>query len=170
MKTLDKTNKTVVDDAVRLLKSDFVSLYEKLGYNKVLLGVSWHSIRTSKQGQDLIGQYQKKGLNPLKQPLTFISNVEEEAEERGKSQKKVKLVKEEPSLSVNEEVTDKTIKVSECDGWVGKKVNFSKRGSEVLLTGTVSSLVTGTDGKRYAKISVDGKICMKQVTGLTVVS
>jgi len=113
-KTLDKTDPKVIDDAVRLSKTDFTALYEKMGYTKVLVQIGWHSIRSSKQGQEAMDRYKQSGVNPEKQPVTFISNVEEEAAERVKEPKaKKEKVEKEKVAKVKKEKVVKEKKVKE---------------------------------------------------------
>ncbi len=88
MQTLDQTDRQVIEDAVRLLKSQFVDLYVEMGYNKEEVGSAWHKIRISKTGNDLLCNLYKK--NKHIQALTFISDIKEEVSIRKKKAKKNK--------------------------------------------------------------------------------
>lgn len=86
MKTLDTKNEIVIQDAVRLLKSDFTELYTRLGYDKRHVSLAWHSIRVSPKGQKLLTQIFKEAphMTQNNQAATFISDMDEEVEERAK--------------------------------------------------------------------------------------
>lgn len=76
----DITNSQVVDDAVRLLKSDFVSLYEKQGFDKIYSAAAWHSARISTRGRELLDQL-NGGRNHVNKAYSFL-DVEQEAAAR----------------------------------------------------------------------------------------
>lgn len=90
--TLDQTNPQVIEDAVKLLKSDFTALYEKQGYNKVLVGIAWHNIRVTPKAQALAKQLHPPG-HSHDQALSFISDVDEEVQARKEEKPKKKKVK-----------------------------------------------------------------------------
>ena len=85
---LDQTDKQVIEDAVRLLKSQFIDLYVEMGYNREKVGSAWHKIRTSKSGHELLCELYKKSKHV--QALTFISDIKEEVSIRKKKVKKNK--------------------------------------------------------------------------------
>lgn len=80
MKKLNLQDKQVMEDACRLLKSEFTKLYVKLGYDGSAVGLAWHSIRTSATGHDLMKKF-SKGLPPGNAASSFI-DVDEEAKYR----------------------------------------------------------------------------------------
>lgn len=85
METLNVQDPQVIEDAVRMLKSEFVELYTKLGYDKTHTGVSWHTIRTSPKGQEMRKSIYQ-GAQHL-QATTFITDMEQEVKERAKKKK-----------------------------------------------------------------------------------
>lgn len=86
MKTLDTKNEIIIRDAVRLLKSDFTELYTRLGYDRRHVSLAWHSIRVSPKGRKLLTQIFKGAPHMIQnnQAATFISDMDEEVEERAK--------------------------------------------------------------------------------------
>lgn len=85
---LDQTDPKVIEDAVRLLKSNFIELYVEMGYDKIELGPAWHKIRTSTAGNELFCRLYKNSKHA--QALTFISDVKDEVSYRNKQAKKKK--------------------------------------------------------------------------------
>lgn len=82
----------LLTDAVRLSKSDFIALYVQLGYEREDVGPAWHNLRVSAKGHELIKKL-KPSYMPKDQPLTFISDVKEEVEERQKKKRGRKKAK-----------------------------------------------------------------------------
>lgn len=173
-KKIDLKDPVNIDNAVKLSKSDFINLYDELGYNKILSGVAWHQIRTSPKGQEALSNL-PKGNNS--QAHSHISDFKEEGEllkqqlegkqpkvevkEEAAKQEKSKPVEKKRSKKVNDQV-DQTL--------VGKTVQFSKKGHEEVLTGKVISVFMGTDKKVYTKIRLaDYTTCMKQVDAVKVI-
>lgn len=79
----------VTEDAVRLLKSDFIALYVGLGYTAGAAGGGWHVIRTSKKGQELMNKLYPSN-KPRSQALSFIdvkAEIEFRKENGGKANK-----------------------------------------------------------------------------------
>lgn len=140
--TLDKNDPKVIDDAVRMSKSDFTAVYEALGYNKTLVGVAWHTIKTSPAGRAKIDEYKQNGLPSIEtQPATFIGNVAEEVQERKESEgkktkvKKEKVVKEKVA-KVKKEKAPKTAKpVKEKKEKSGKKGDKSQAIKDLIAAG-----------------------------------
>lgn len=81
----DINDPKVLEDGVRLLKSDFTNLYVELGFDRSLTSVLWHQIRMSPKGQAMRDQIPSSKLNGA---VSFISDVKEEAAERLKKKKK----------------------------------------------------------------------------------
>ena len=102
MKQLDIKTLEVLEDAVRLLKSDFVELYKEMGYNPSEVGEAWHSLRVSPRGMKLKSSIRSTSVN---QATSFISNAKEEAKARlGKK-------KEKESVSLERGSFDKIINI-----------------------------------------------------------
>ena len=83
------TNDEVVNDAVRLLKTDFVSLYKELGHDPARAGSLWHEIRVSPKGIRLRASI---GGSLVNSATSFISDIKEEAKVRLKKQKGLKFI------------------------------------------------------------------------------
>lgn len=99
---LNQDDPQVIEDAVKLLKSDFVALYEKQGFNKILVGIAWHNIRIAPKAQALAAKAYPPGKDKS-QALSFISNIDEEIQARAQSTKKLVKVKVEKKPPVVEE-------------------------------------------------------------------
>ena len=93
------TNDEVVNDAVRLLKTDFVSLYKELGHDPARAGSLWHEIRVSPKGIRLRASI---GGSLVNSATSFISDIKEEAKVRLKKQKGLKFI----DTITNEDITD----------------------------------------------------------------
>lgn len=146
MKPIPITSEEVINDAVRLSQSDFVSLYVEFGHDAQEARSSWFKVRASSKGKLLLQQLYGDKQNKV---ADFISDVKEEAGERVvEKQKKEKF---------------------SCKIKVGSRVEFEDRLSKVKLTGELLKLVIGTDGQEYAKIKRDGdgKLCLKKVKSIT---
>lgn len=81
------TNDEVINDAVRLLKTDFVSLYKELGHDPARAGSLWHEIRVSPAGIRLRAKIGGASVNSA---TSFISDIKQEAAIRlGKKKRSV---------------------------------------------------------------------------------
>lgn len=89
MNKVDTQDEQVVRDAVSLLKSDFVALYEKLGFDKTHTSIAWHTIRTSPAGRNMSATL-RKGVPGHIQALSVITDFDEEIQARKKMSKKKK--------------------------------------------------------------------------------
>lgn len=90
-----ENNPALLRDAVTLLKSDFVGLYVKMGYDRQEVGELWHTLRVSSAGYKL-----KKdiGAPSTAQATSFISDIDEEAKTRlGKKAKKKEAWQDDPN-------------------------------------------------------------------------
>lgn len=105
MKTLDQQDAQVIEDVARLSKSDFVDLYVEMGYDKIVVGPAWHSLRVTPKVQAIRAKFGHIGRSG--QPLSFISDIKAEAKIRMGGQRKLKaeFTVEEmaPKLSNNKE-------------------------------------------------------------------
>lgn len=75
----DITDSQVIEDGVKLLKTDFVNLYVGLGYDKIYAAAAWHNVRISTRGRELLDKRNKPGLQPH---FDIISDIPAEIEER----------------------------------------------------------------------------------------
>lgn len=86
MEKIDRTKESVILDAVRMGKGNFVELYEGMGHDKADAGLAWHQIRVSPKGRATMdAEYAKafpRGIPHVRQPLTFVSDVQEELKAR----------------------------------------------------------------------------------------
>ncbi len=82
MQEFNKQDPKIIQDAVRLLKSQFVEVYTKLGYERLEVSVGWHTMRMSPKGREIAASIYH-GASHL-QAATFISDVNEEVKERQK--------------------------------------------------------------------------------------
>lgn len=119
METIDKQSPQVIDDAVRLLKSDFVELYVKSGFDKTQAALTWHAVRVSPKGRE--------ALDALKLPkhiqaATMISDIDEEVQIRTKTKNKMAKKK-----SVEKQKPVKQKKVKSVDGERGQKTAVAKQ-------------------------------------------
>lgn len=103
----------IIQDAVRMMKSQFVELYVGLDYTSGAAGAAWHIIRTSKRGQELADKLYKG--RSRQQALTFIGDMKEEIAERKKYNNRLpkteEEVEEEVEVAVEEEKVVKKEKV-----------------------------------------------------------
>ncbi len=139
-KKINQNEKEVINDAVRLSKSDFISLYvAELGYEENNSSDAWHLIRASKKGQAL--------AKTLKVKVDVPSKVEIESI-------KTKVKEEKPSVEVTTDLV------------IGSDIEFTTRSKE-KLSGKVLKVIIGTDNKEYVKIKLpDGKIALKRTNAL----
>ncbi len=138
-KKISLNEKEVVNDAVRLPKGDFISLYvTELGYEEQDASNAWHLIRSSNKGQALAKVLNVK-VDPLKEEAETI---------------KQKLKDE----SSKKEVSLKLKKDSE--------IKFIDR-NKVETIGKVIKVLIGTDGREYVKIKLsDGKTSLKRTNAI----
>ena len=117
MTTIDRNDEQVMTDAVRLLKSDFVGLYQGLGFDKMDVSLAWHTIRTSSKGRELMDKLYQ-GRKHV-QALSYIGDMQAEIEYRKKNNKpnnKMNTIEQEQETSVvsseqpSEEVKSKKTK------------------------------------------------------------
>ena len=133
---IDRTSESIILDAVRMGKGNFVELYHAMGYDAGDVGLAWHQIRVSSRGRAVMeAEYAKaypKGIPHVRQPLTFV-NVEEELKSRNieLKQKPIQTMsdsKEVATPSKKKEVAkEKVAKPKEVDGDRGKKTAVAKQ-------------------------------------------
>lgn len=111
---IDVKDPEVLRDGVRMLKSQFVELYEKLGYSQGDASSAWHIIRTSPKGQEMMNQLYKKG--DTNKVATFITEtgMDDEVKERLKA--KVKNKNKQLAQVQAEEETQKVLPSVEEEG------------------------------------------------------
>lgn len=133
MNKIDTHDEQVIRDAVSLLKSDFVALYKKMGFDENHTSVSWHTIRTSPQGRAM-RESLYKGVPKHIQALSMITDFEEEVQDRKtKMNKKEKSATPQGGIAVEE-------KPKKSFGGSGEKGN---RAKELIAQGV-------TDAKELA--------------------
>lgn len=149
---LNAQDPVVLNDGVRLLKSDFMDLYVQLGYDRTHTSLVWHSIRVSSQGRDLRDKIYK-GVQHL-QAATFISDMNEEVKQRLKDKivsnsvsdsqsQKVDENKASSSIDDEQKVSairgEKTVKAKKliADGIVDAKVIAQQSGAAIAYVRTL---------------------------------
>lgn len=70
---LNSKNELAIRDAISLLKSDFTTLYSKIGYDKNKASIAWHTLRVSPKGVEM--RLKVRGTS-------IISDFDTEAKER----------------------------------------------------------------------------------------
>lgn len=83
---LNYQDSLVIEDAARLLKSHFVELYTKLGYERDQVGVAWHELRVTDRGRNLMIKYSNGGGQP-----TRFYDIDEEVKQRKSNMKSSQL-------------------------------------------------------------------------------
>jgi hypothetical protein len=140
-KKINPVEPEVVNDAVRLPKTDFISLYSELGYSASNAGEVWFNIRISKRGHELAKKLQI--ATPIDEGLKVDKNMK-------------KKTSEEPAVVPTEVDTELVL---------GDIVKFNK-GTETI-SGTIVRIFVGTDSKEYVKLKFEnGKTCLKRLNAV----
>lgn len=107
----------VTEDAVRLLKSDFISLYKEMGHDPDRAASLWHEIRVSPKGLRLRVSIKASAINGA---TSFIADIKEEARIRLK--KKGIIDPELIDTTTNEEVVDQVTQSHQTEKEQIKKI------------------------------------------------
>lgn len=140
---INQQDEQVITDAVRLLKSDFVELYEGLGHDRTEAGMTWHTVRVSTKGQALRAKLSKGA--PQLQALTFIGDMKDEVKERLKNKLKGKSTATEVQVEPQAEVEEKKVVVEATQG-VGSKAASLRAKIKGRKTETVVVAPVVSDG------------------------
>jgi hypothetical protein len=107
IKTIDQSDASIIKDAVRLLKSQFVELYVTAGFDSSDTALAWHKIRTSSKGR-LVMEKEYAGIRHI-QAKTFISSINDELKQR-KMEPIMKIMKNTDEVAVAPKAKQKVVK------------------------------------------------------------